>query len=993
MIVKNEEHVIKETLANILSYIPLSYYVISDTGSTDNTVKVIKDFFDSKKIKGEIYNDEWKNFGYNRTLALKYAYKKSKYILIFDADDKIVGKFSMLKNLTLDAYHFKFGTGVTYKRLLLVNNQLKWEFIGLLHEYIMCIDNRNFTTGFIDGDYYVDSGKSGNRSKDPQKYYKDALLLEKGYEEAEKENSHLKIRYAFYCAQSYRDCGMKEKSIEWYKKRVDLKDWDQEVYFSYFMIGRQYNELGEDEKAFYYWSLAIEADKERYEAIYEIITYLRKKNLLSLAYQYYLMIPSFKINLNDKLFVHYDVYEYLLDYEMIFIFFYNKKFKEGVENIKKLLYIYKSIPIYIRINIIECIVFYLEHINFDLVLQESYMNFIQDTYRITKSFHDIHIDKIVHTVNKFTSLYDKFDYKNVICNKIKYDHNNNGNSKKIKVFLSITSCKRYDLFTKTIDSIMVCFKDIELIDYFFCVDDNSSKEDRTNMLKKYPFLKYYFKKEDEKGHLKSMNIIHDKLRELKPKYWIHLEDDWLFIKPFNYVKTCMDFLENNREDNIHQILFNKNYGETLDCYNLVGGTKLISNDKKDENDYLLHIKDEPDLKGRNCSYWPHYSFRPSMTLVSTILELGNYDSPNTFFEMDYANKYYAKGYKSAFFNEIMCLHTGRLTSERNNIEKQNAYDLNNVSQFGSKQKEENSIFIYLDKNKIEFETIKNYYIIQRLFKGSYFKNNNKNKILNVLNHLNLWLKIRNVEHIDKIFIFNYEISEINKNIISKIINESKDKDIIFIKNKFNSENELWHDNDNIQLNKIMNNEGNDNMFEKDINLHGYIITKQFINKFFDYVKTNYITDNLLNTIFKIDNINIYTTEEVIVDFQKDKMFILDELNDLDDLDNKLNFVINDDLDNVDNNDCDNYIFIKGKDHYGDDLFFNGKKNIDEMKYICDLHEEIIGFNNLGYYKNVVNIDKMININFGNEGEDGFYINVKKYKNKYGDLPEEYKACA
>jgi hypothetical protein len=204
--------------------------------------------------------------------------------------------------------------------------------------------------------------------------------------------------------------------------------------------------------------------------------------------------------LNDKLFVHYTVYEYLLDYEMIFVFFYNKKFKEGIENIKKLLNIYKSIPIYIRINIIESIVFYLEYINFDLSLQESYMNFIKDTYKIINNFQDIHIDKIVQTVNKFTSLYDKFNYSNIISNKI--NNNEYNNSKKIKVFLSITSCKRYDLFIKTIDSFLICCKDIHLIDYFFCIDDNSSDIDRENMLKKYPFFKFYLKTESEKEFIK-----------------------------------------------------------------------------------------------------------------------------------------------------------------------------------------------------------------------------------------------------------------------------------------------------------------------------------------------------------------------------------------------------------------------------------------------------------------------------------------------------------
>jgi len=45
MIVKNEEHIIADTLKNLCSYINFDYWVISDTGSTDNTKKLICDFF------------------------------------------------------------------------------------------------------------------------------------------------------------------------------------------------------------------------------------------------------------------------------------------------------------------------------------------------------------------------------------------------------------------------------------------------------------------------------------------------------------------------------------------------------------------------------------------------------------------------------------------------------------------------------------------------------------------------------------------------------------------------------------------------------------------------------------------------------------------------------------------------------------------------------------------------------------------------------------
>jgi hypothetical protein len=171
-----------------------------------------------------------------------------------------------------------------------------------------------------------------------------------------------------------------------------------------------------------------------------------------------------------------------------------------------------------------------------------------------------------------------------------------------------------------------------------------------------------------------MNIIWNKLNEYKPKYWFHIEDDWLFVKPFNIINTSIQFLEKYSDQNIYQILFNKNYAETFNDIDIIGGKRL-------DDQYILHIKDEEGLKGKNCAYWPHYSFRPSICLTEKILEIGNFDSENTFFEREFADKYFNKGYQSAFYNEIMSIHTGRLTSERNDNDKKNAYQLNNVNQF------------------------------------------------------------------------------------------------------------------------------------------------------------------------------------------------------------------------------------------------------------------------------------------------------------------------
>ena len=166
MIVKNESGIIIDTLNKLNSKIKFDYYVICDTGSTDDTINSIKDFF-KDLVPGEIYQHTWKDFGYNRSLALKMAYKKTDYVLIFDADDYIHGNF-VLPQLELDAYMLKFGNETSaYERLCLVKNDINWEYKGVLHEYIT--SETKFTTGYITGDYFIVSGRTSSRNQDPEK--------------------------------------------------------------------------------------------------------------------------------------------------------------------------------------------------------------------------------------------------------------------------------------------------------------------------------------------------------------------------------------------------------------------------------------------------------------------------------------------------------------------------------------------------------------------------------------------------------------------------------------------------------------------------------------------------------------------------------------------------------------------------------------------------------------------------------------------------------
>ena len=311
MIVKNESAIIRDTLENIMAHVPLDYYVISDTGSDDNTTEIIKQFFDEKGIQGEIHHDEWVNFAHNRNCALQHAQGKTDYVLIFDADDRFEGNFVLPEELTIDRYYFRMANSVTganvYFRTLMFRNDGSFYWRGVLHEFV---EQRKKTVveQKIFGDYYVISGRFGARSNNPQKYFQDALVLEKAFYSPEDED--LKDRYAFYTAQSYRDANMPQKAIEWYAKRANLGGWYEEVYYSLLQIALLKIELNAPlDEVQNLLLAAYEYRPQRAESLYHLARQLRIHDKIKLAYIYATAAVSIPLN-KDILFVDHAVYEW-----------------------------------------------------------------------------------------------------------------------------------------------------------------------------------------------------------------------------------------------------------------------------------------------------------------------------------------------------------------------------------------------------------------------------------------------------------------------------------------------------------------------------------------------------------------------------------------------------------------------------------------------------------------------------------------------------------
>ena len=337
MIVKNESHIILEALTSVYKY--LSYYVINDTGSTDNTKEIIKEFFDSKGIPGEIVEHEfrtckchgpeykkydWFHYGWNRTYAINLCWGKSDYILFMDADDMIVGDLP-IDNLTANAYSLKIGDNFVHYRTHLVKNRkiLGWKYVGGRHEYLT--GTKNIPSIKLEGNYHYVARTMGDRSKDTDRFLKDALIFEELLKEEPNNERHV-----FYCAQSYYDGKDYAKSMIMYEKRFYMKGFQEECYYSLYRVGICKRFLNYPEKEIIDALMrAYKYRSHRAEPIYEIINYLRNKNEFEKAYSYRDIALKIPFPENDVLFISKNVYDYLILDELATCAFYLNKFDDA----------------------------------------------------------------------------------------------------------------------------------------------------------------------------------------------------------------------------------------------------------------------------------------------------------------------------------------------------------------------------------------------------------------------------------------------------------------------------------------------------------------------------------------------------------------------------------------------------------------------------------------------------------------------------------------
>ena len=341
---KNEEHCIKDTLESVYRYI--DYWVVCDTGSTDRTKEIVREFFAEKGIPGELVEHEWVGFDHNKSLMMEAAYGKSDYVIHLDADDWLMGDFSFTEeDAGSDLYFMKVKRGSSeWKAYIIFNNRLRWKFCGVAHTILNCLDkDQTIVADISDREAYVSGEERGSRMFDPKKYFIDAEKLKRQFFDTLLDDPYnLNRRSAFYTAQSYMDCGMFHESIKWNRLYLNLQNtWDEERFEAQMrvalcMINLKYSTqiiIDEMEKA-------IEIFPDRVEPIYHLGKYLVGAGEHEKAYNYLLKGTKLEFSaVKDKyiLFLNENCYGNNLYDDLSVACFWTGRYQEGLNYLNQIL--------------------------------------------------------------------------------------------------------------------------------------------------------------------------------------------------------------------------------------------------------------------------------------------------------------------------------------------------------------------------------------------------------------------------------------------------------------------------------------------------------------------------------------------------------------------------------------------------------------------------------------------------------------------------------
>ena len=310
IIMKNEGPLLPRLFESVRGFV--TEYCVVDTGSTDDTIDVLK----SMDMPGTIHEEPFVDFATTRNFLLEKCRQttKSDYLLLLDADMVLCvsPEWDWAKvDTKVDVYSVIQVSSLEYENVRLIRTDaVDVKVVGSTHEYYSVPSHYRQAALPKDLVYIKDWGDG--KCKD-DKYSRDERLLKRELA-ADNDNP----RTVFYLANTLRDQGKYAEAIPYYVKRTQMVGgFFAEADLSYTCLVQCYLGLDDVANAEKYASIAAyERTVPRAEAFYYLSFYLHGKHKYDLAWYYANMAGKItKPLVSQALFIHNDIYDFWIDYE------------------------------------------------------------------------------------------------------------------------------------------------------------------------------------------------------------------------------------------------------------------------------------------------------------------------------------------------------------------------------------------------------------------------------------------------------------------------------------------------------------------------------------------------------------------------------------------------------------------------------------------------------------------------------------------------------
>jgi glycosyltransferase involved in cell wall biosynthesis len=340
IMLKDEEKRLHVTLDSVVGTV--QSIVAYDTGSTDNTIKILKEFSEKHNIPLKLKEGTFVNFSTSRNISLDFAdtFTNIDYYLLCDVNDELRCGNKLLKyakeelnikehQCYLMCQHWLSGNYDKYFNTRFIKSKSGWRYKGSVHEYMY---DTNIDKGLpvtivhrIPDEtivLYQDRNKDNNKSGPRFLRDKDLLLTDHKKDPTEP-------RTIFYLAQTFSCLGMVEDSFYYYKLRTEYPGFWEERFHAQLRCG----ELSEVLKHDWYTSLSFYMKAFEYsiraEPLIKIAQHYQNNKNWILAHAFAHLACSIEYPKDCILFVDKRAYDYTRWHILGIVAFYANHFDEG----------------------------------------------------------------------------------------------------------------------------------------------------------------------------------------------------------------------------------------------------------------------------------------------------------------------------------------------------------------------------------------------------------------------------------------------------------------------------------------------------------------------------------------------------------------------------------------------------------------------------------------------------------------------------------------